>query len=283
MIALFFKYLFKYSFIKPHYYGLYKRLFEKYDLFKNKEVMSLYDQDIRIQLKLDDFIQQQIFLLGYYDKPGILFLKKNLRPGAVFVDIGANIGAYTLIAAKLVAPSGKVFAFEPAMNVNHQLQNNIRLNTFDNIRVEKLALFNKNATLPLKISSSANLGMSSIHDHDEETGEIEMVPAIKGDDYFKQVELTKIDLIKLDIEGAELYALQGLELTIQKYRPLIFIELSEAVLQRSNIHKTDILDFMNQLHYEMHGINIEGAIVDMDANDLNDSENVAFVPLSIKR
>lgn len=279
MITLFFKYLFKCSFIKPHYYGFYKRLFEKYDLFKNKEVKSLYDHDIQIQLKLDDFIQQQIFLLGYYDKPGILFLKKNLRPGEVFVDIGANIGAYTLIAAKLVTQSGKVFAFEPAKYVYDQLQNNILLNAFENIQVEKLALFNKNTVLSLKISSSANLGMSSIHNHDEETGEIEMVPAITGDDFFMQINTTKIDLIKLDIEGAELFALQGLRQTIQKFRPLIVTELSAAILQRSKINKTDIIDFMKQLHYEIRGINVEGAIVSIDENNLNDSENVAFVPI----
>ncbi len=278
MIALIFKYLFKFSFVKPHYYGFYKHVFEKYGLFAKKEVVAIYDGDIHVQLKLDDFIQQQIFLLDYYDKPGILFLKKHLSSGAIFVDIGANIGAYTLIASKMVTKYGKVFAFEPAKHVYDQLLRNISLNQFENIRLEKLALFDKKTKLELKISSNANLGMSSIHDHDEETGEIEVVEAISGDEYFKQIAPSRMDLIKLDIEGAELFALQGLKQTIEKFRPLILIELSEAVLQRSNINKMEIIHFIEHLHYEMKGINQQGEMVDAAASDLNDSENFAFCP-----
>lgn len=264
--------------MRPHYYGFYKHIFQKFHLFENKKAKALYDGDIWMNLHLDDFIQQQIYLLGYYDEAGILFLKKHISPGSVFVDIGANVGCYTLIASKIVGQKGKVFAFEPSLRVHEQLTANIAMNAFQNIQVEKIALFNETSKLSLKLSSSANMGMSSVHAHDEETGEVEIVDAVKGDDYFLDKKIEKIDLLKMDIEGAELFALEGLQQTLRKYRPLLILEMADEILEKAQIQKSDLIQFMKNCGYQIMGMDTEGEIVSVDSKNLNDSDNYVFVP-----
>lgn len=279
MISLLFKTLFKIPFFAQRYYGFYKHIFLKYNLFKGKKVQSVYDGDIQMTLKLEDFIQQQIYFLGYYDKAGIQFLKNHIRPGSVFVDIGANIGAYTLIASKIIGDKGTVFAFEPVNRINNCLLENINLNHFTNVQVEKKALFEKNTTLKLNVSSDINLGMSSMYDHDEKSGVEELVTAIIGDEYFSDKKLSHIELIKIDIEGAELFALKGLKQTLLNFKPLLMVELNELVLQSAKISKDQIIDFLKDCNYHMKGIDMAGKIVEANAPNLNDSENFVFVNL----
>lgn len=277
MLAQFFKLIFSIPIFQKHYYGFYKHLFLKKNLFKGIIQKSYYDKDIQMNLRLDDFIQQQIYFLGYYDKAGILFLKKYLLEGSVFVDVGANIGAFSFIAAKLVGNNGKVFCFEPVSAIFNQLQENIQLNSYRNMMIEKIALFNENTNLELKISKETNLGMSSIFNHDEEKGNCETAKAIKGDDYFSLIALSKIDLIKMDIEGAELFALQGLQETLKKFKPFLFLELNEQILSQTKISKIEITSFLTDLGYVMKGINQQGCISTLDSSNLNDSENFIFI------
>lgn len=277
MIALFFKYLFQFPYFKRHYFGFYKHFFSKYHLFKNETKEITYDSNLKMRLYLEDFIQQQIYFLDYYDKPSIQFLKNNLKPGDVYIDVGANVGAFALVACSHVGVQGKVIAFEPVSHVYDQLKYNVQLNHFSQMTIEKLALFNENTQLNLILSSNENLGMSSIFRHDAINGKTEIVNAVRGDDYFLQKNISRIDFIKMDIEGAELFALQGLEETLEKFKPILFVELSEAVLANSSVKKEEIITFLKKMKYEMKGIDNAGNIVELDSGEINDSENVVFL------
>ncbi len=277
MIALFFKYLFQIPFFKKHYFGFYKHVFLKYPFFKNQTKEITYDANLKMKLYLEDFIQQQIYFLGYYDKPSIQFLKNNLKEGDVYIDVGANVGAFALVACSHVGVQGKVIAFEPVSHVYEQLKYHLQLNHLSQMTIEKLALFNENTQLNLILSSNENLGMSSVFKHDAINGKTEMVNAVRGDDYFSQKNFSKIDFIKMDIEGAELFALQGLEETLKKYKPILLLELSEPVLANAGVKKEEIITFLNKMKYEMKGIDNAGNIVEWDSDEINDSENVVFL------
>lgn len=98
------------------------------------------------------------------------------------MDIGANIGCYTLIAVKTVGSNGAVYSFEPDPEVHQRLKTNVELNGFQNTVTEKKAVSEKSDTLKIYVSSGENTGMSGIYRHDTENGRIEHVEAIALDD-----------------------------------------------------------------------------------------------------
>ena len=135
LLAIILKLVLKIKPLRKHYFGLYKRFISPKSIFDTIVINTTYDGNLKLKVELCDWIQQQIYFLDYSDINGINFLKKNLRKGAVFLDIGANIGAYTLIGSKLVGENGKVFAFEPVGNIRETLNTNITTNNLKNITV----------------------------------------------------------------------------------------------------------------------------------------------------
>ena len=277
LLAILFKLILKIKPLRKHYFGIYKKIILPKKLFNNLSFNTTYDSSLLIKVNLSDWIQQQIYFVDYSDLNGISYLKKQLKAGNVFIDIGANIGAYSLIASKLVGSNGKVVSFEPVTSICKQLKQNIKLNNLTNIVVEPKAVFDKNTTLELFISDHQNMGMSSILHHSHETGEKQSVQAITIDEYVKIKSLLKIDFIKLDIEGAEINALRGMKQTILKFSPIILMEISDGILENSTTNSTVIYDFMNELNYTPYNINIKGEMLAFNANNAN-YHNYVFLP-----
>ncbi|MBL7767225.1 MAG: FkbM family methyltransferase [Chitinophagaceae bacterium] len=247
---------------------------------KQTHVLSHFDEDIKIQLHLSDFIQQHIYFLGYYDRGLQQWIGQTLKTGDVYVDVGANVGCYTLLAAKRVGATGKVYAFEPVSHTADRLEQNIGLNHFTNIQVVRKALYQENTELTFFLSSDDNVGMSSIHRHDAESGQTEVIQAIKADDFFNQEALSRIDLIKIDIEGAEWFALQGMKETLLKYHPLVVLEFSDELLSKSGIAPQQLISFFTDLGYTLHQLTEDGVLIPADLNALGTFENVVFKRLS---
>ncbi len=145
-------------------------------------------------------------------------IKKHLQPSNVFIDIGANLGYLTLLASPLVGPSGKVIAFEPATKTYNYCKKNIELNKLPNVKLYKNGIWSEKKTLT--ISNSAQLGGNHITDRGDS---IECIP-------LDALNLTP-DLIKMDIEGAEPYALQGMMKTLERCHPVIIMEVNRHCLR----------------------------------------------------
>jgi FkbM family methyltransferase len=246
-------------------------------MFEGLSKIVRYDKNLKMHLDLDEWVQQHIYFLGYFDSAGISMIKTRLPEGGVFLDIGANVGSYTLIAAEKVGDPGRVFAFEPVSAIFNRLVENINLNGFSNVVAEQKALTNENKFVDLHIADQKNLGMSSIFHHDTESGQTEQVSAVRLDDYLKQHQLKRIDMIKIDIEGAELFALQGMKDTLIKHKPEIFIELKEEAVKHADYSLEDIINFLHKLDYKQSGIDEKGELI----SDLNlfrkDYYNFLFV------
>jgi FkbM family methyltransferase len=280
VIARFFKLLFRFHFFRKRYYGIVFRIFQPLNLFRNVTLVTRYDRDMKMKLDLDEWIQQHIYFLGHFDPYGILFLKKNLKEGDVFVDAGANVGSYTLIAAKQTGKTGRVFAFEPAGEIYNRLCENVSLNKYGSIQTEKKALYDKNTTLDLFLANKMNLGMSSIYHHDTESGMTERVEAIKLDDYIDSQNINCIDLIKIDIEGSEIFALRGMKKILEKFRPKILIELKEETHIQSEFSIDDIINFLSRLGYEQWIIDGKGEYSRDIKNKPAEYFNFLFLPAS---
>ena len=130
--------------------------------------------NIVMNLKPEEHIQQQLFWYGEYEKPLGTVLKNLLRDDTTFIDIGANIGYFSLLVAKS-APNGRIVAFEPVSYLFEALQKNIALNYIRNIQPVKTAIGEKEEDRLIYLSARDNDGMSSLHKPENYSGINEIV------------------------------------------------------------------------------------------------------------
>lgn len=152
----------------------------------------------------DDVIAPEILAYGFHEKYETELLKKIVKPSMIFVDIGANIGYYSLVAAQLVGQSGKVYAFEPDPINYHLLLSNIETNHFRNIVPIQKAVSNQADSVKLFLDRG-NFGAHTLSESNIQTerrGFVE-VEAITLDAFFKAEGNSTVDFIKMDVQGSE--------------------------------------------------------------------------------
>jgi FkbM family methyltransferase len=151
------------------------------------------------------------------------------RKDEIFLDIGGYIGWYTIRAAKAVGTSGKVIALEPDDLNRMQLETNLKLNHLQNVQVLSSAIWSSSGEVCWRHESQPVW-----HRVDQsETGEFR--EAISVDDLVTKMGLTRLDWIKMDIEGGEVQALQGAARTLRLHRPALFIEIHKTREQAGTI------------------------------------------------
>lgn len=143
-----------------------------------------------------------------------------LKEGDVFVDVGAHVGKYTVTAAKIVGPRGLVVAIEPHPENYKALVRSVRLNGLRNVVALNIAAWDRDCELELFFAES-----SGRHTVKEGGGRGSVkVRARALDDVLEEVEVPRVDVVKVDVEGAEVEVLRGLSRTIRKFRPLVVFE-----------------------------------------------------------
>ena len=162
-----------------------------------------------IEVNPSETINRAIFLYGTFEISETRLVQALVRPGMTVLDVGANIGYYTIIAARLVGESGRVFSFEPSTTTRALLEANVKRNAFQNVVIRPEALAERTGEVGFYPSTQAsNQGISSIIPTDDRPAEI-TVPCSRLDDFVGNMGDRRIDLIKMDIEGAELQAIRG--------------------------------------------------------------------------
>lgn len=174
----------------------------------------------------------------------------HLKSGDVFVDIGANIGLHTLYAAKLLANTGQVFAFEPVSSNLKLLQRNIILNSLtDRVTVVPKAVSNSSQeSISFYLPSDEMTETASLSKNSENLLKIE-VKNVRLDDYWQTVNLP-VKLIKIDVEGAELEVLRGAEYILRKWHPVLVIEVHCFALPEFGTNLSEFQEFLNNLGYQ---------------------------------
>ncbi len=165
---------------------------------------------------------------GAYEELTTELFKEVINEGDIIVDAGANIGYFTLLASRLVGKEGRVYAFEPETFNYSLLVRNIELNGYQNITVERKAVSNTTGTIKLFIDDKDS-GSHTIRQYSGKKEFIE-IESLTLDDYFKAKERT-INVIKMDIEGAEPAALLGMDRIIRENENLkIFTEFAPFLI-----------------------------------------------------
>ena len=154
-------------------------------------------------------------------------IRKYVAPGDTVYDVGANMGYVSLSLAKRVGPGGHVIAFEPLPQNVSLLRTNIKNNRLQNIQVLDVAASDRHGEAVIRVSD--NLSMASLIWHKGEPSAVELViRTVAIDDLVQSGELGEPTFVKIDVEGAEGLALQGMFRTLAKALPVLFMECSEA-------------------------------------------------------
>ena len=186
--------------------------------------------------------------------PDKLIFTKYVKPGDTVVDCGANIGLYTNFLRLLVGTHGFVHSFEPIPKTFEELSFNTKQHSsINNYRLNMMGLYDRitssSAFIPNEISGHASLGN---HSETWKTDSIQKVSIdlTTLDDYFDKHNLKAVHFIKMDIEGAEINALEGAKETLQKHKPTLYIEVNSALLKCFKKTSFDLIEFLKKIGYQ---------------------------------
>ena len=209
----------RFPLVMPLYRFLYRALLPR------ERVILIPVQEHKMYVNIGDTgrATQDLISEGVFFKQMTTVVKNIITEGMVCLDIGANIGYFTLIMARLVGEGGRVFAFEPEPHNFDLLVKNIALNGYDNITPVPKAISNRDGRSKLfldRTSFGANsLVRQNVPDIGQDTVEVEVQTL---DSFFKDYD-GKVDFIKMHVEGAELTVLEGMEDILNKNKNLIII------------------------------------------------------------
>ncbi|HUY26811.1 MAG TPA: FkbM family methyltransferase [Candidatus Binataceae bacterium] len=202
-----------------------------------------------------DFVQRQIFFGGLFEPIESYLFLKMIAPGMTVFDVGANCGQYTLLAASAVGASGSVHSFEPVPETFGILEEHVRLNQFDNVIVNQAALWSEATDLSLGSEPGApvqsgrwSAGFAAMNPS------AVTVRALRLDDYVREHAITRIDLIKMDIEGAEPFMLEGARESLARFRPAFLMEVNREALARLDSTPERLWDEFKALGYSAFAI-----------------------------
>jgi FkbM family methyltransferase len=215
------------------------------------ELVATIIQNIKMKLSVNDWVQQNIFLNGYYEKNETDYWLRRTQNSTTVIDIGANVGYYSLLASKNIKPqTGVVYAFEPISKTFKRLTENIHLNKINNIQYFNQAISDENSFIQIHVGNDENWGMSSINEHEHLSGVVEKVKSETLDNFCKEHNIANIDLVKIDVEGAEFKVLKGMTAVIEKFKPEVLIEILDQHLNKQNVSSTDIFNFFWERGYQ---------------------------------
>lgn len=192
--------------------------------------------------------------LGKYEEQTTKLFQRITRPGMVVIDAGAHVGYYTLLVARQVGEQGKVYAFEPEPTNFSLLQQNVALNGYGNVVATKAAVSNLVGSATLYLTS-LDSGRHSTHRHGLPDGGAVAVAATTLDAFLKAQGWPVVDLIKVDVEGAELDVLEGMSQLLGRPGELkLIIEFNPSSLQRAGADPLQLLEKLASWQFSINCI-----------------------------
>jgi FkbM family methyltransferase len=194
----------------------------------------------------------QGYLRGEAEQAVQAALAQRLRPGMIFYDLGANLGLFTLLAARLVTATGKVFSFEPDPANAATLRRNIQRNGFANVSVVESGIWSSSGDLCFVASdpASPDHGVGKFIERGAERSGT-LLPCVSLDDFVRTAPPP--DAIKCDVEGAEVEALRGAAKLLQSpQRPWIIMETHSPALDQSVRSMLHDLSYQFEMVDDLH-------------------------------
>lgn len=202
------------------------------------------------RMLLDRRDSLDLSLNGIYEPLETRIAETLVTPGGCVVDVGANIGYYTLLCARRAGPAGQIYAFEPEPENFSLLQQNVRRNGYRNVQMENAAVSSATGSLKLFVSEE-NHGDHRVYASENDSRRHVSIRAVRLDDYFAD-DLPLIDLLKMDIQGAEGHALGGMKTLLQCRPPrAILTEFWPLGLRRAGTEASGLLRLLESNGYQL--------------------------------
>lgn len=202
--------------------------------------------DLTIRAGLIDVIQRSLIVHGEWDPKVLSQLRHHLGEGDTFIDVGANIGYFSLLASRLVGDRGAVVAIEPSRRALSELASNVQRNNLSNIIILSVAAGRSFSIQNLLQATPNNIGASSLCKHIQPFS-TEIVPVIPLDDIILPLGITP-RVVKIDVEGFESNVLYGMKEILSIHRPVVICEVTPKWLSAPEFG-TDLISFMQELGY----------------------------------
>lgn len=242
--------------------------------FERFQAGRLPDEDLVISvggLKLKIFaprhnrVAASLYTKGVWEPEVTGALRALIKPGDTIFDIGGDAGYYTVMFAKLVGSGGKVVVFEPIPKAQERIMENVGLNGFTNVEMVDLALGSKPGSFVLERPfQDSRINLNKVEPGPEDI----LVKVVRFDALAAERSLPKADLIKIDVEGAELEILKGMEDYVSAHHPVFVIELHPELLPQFGASVADVINWL-----EAHGYTLTA----LDAGDVSLTEATTFI------
>lgn len=222
-----------------------------------------------------------LYVCGSFEPNEFAFLDRVLKPGMVFVDVGANDGYYTLFAAQRLGPTGKVVAVEPSTRERANLKRNIARNGLGNVSVIPVALGAACGTAELHLAQSAHSGHNTLGRFANDGVQAESVEQVKIrrlDDVAHDMALDRIDVMKIDVEGAEANVIAGGYEVLARTRPVILLEISDKALRGQGSNAQQLIATLRGLGYEIGVFSPSTGGIELLSDGRDLSLNVVAIP-----
>lgn len=217
-----------------------------------KKILFKLDENLEIILHTDSILSRLIYL--GFEQYEISFIKKFLKQGDTFIDIGANIGLFTLIASQIIGEKGKILAFEPTPEIYKRLIENIDLNGLQNIETYNLGLSDRKALLSFNVSKDGYDAWNSFALNERlNSSETIDIMADTLDSIIKRKNIYIVNLIKIDVEGWEKFVLQGAKDLLEKDNsPTLLVEFTETNAFSAGYYLGELFDFVQSFGYDWY-------------------------------
>ena len=215
-----------------------------------------------VVLNPDDPVVSGALHFGVYEKAETKFFQTACRKGMTFLDVGANIGYYTALAARAVGPTGKIIALEPDPESFKYLEQTIVANGTENVQAFPVAASDASATLPLYISAD-NRGDNRLYAPGGTRPQVE-VKAVAADALLAENKIDTVDLIKIDVQGYEPKVIAGLHDTISRSPNLTLLtEFWPKGIRDAGDDPQEFLNSLRDLGLTLHELKADGELTEL--------------------
>ncbi|HEX5003428.1 MAG TPA: FkbM family methyltransferase [Bacteroidia bacterium] len=241
----------------------------KTGLFKGMCLQADTRTGFKMNLWVEDWVQQLIYFFGdyKYERNETASWRKDAVLCKQIVDIGSNVGYFSLLAASVTTKNTIIIAYEPSPVTFKKLSENINLNKYENrVVAVQAGLSDQDGSLDLFISSEENSGMTSLVRPGNFSGEIVVVKVLNAQKALTLQGISNPDLIKIDVEGNEMNVIKGLASILESAKPVIYIEILDANLKKFNSGADEVYEFLRNMGYKSFEASSEGKLTFYDDN-----------------
>lgn len=253
------------------------------DAFRDRRLMDpvvfrWYD-DLRLNLHLGNDISLPTYVSGTIDPNEFYLLHLLLEERMTFLDIGANEGFYSVFAASRGGKAGRVIAFEPSERECVRLTRNLELNGLTNVVLERVGIADADGEAVLRLCEYGHEGQNTLgaFAYQIEQAGSQNVRLRSLDAYLDEHPVDRVDVVKVDVEGAEERVLRGAIRTLQRHRPILLLEINSRSLEFQGSSPRNVATVLREAGYRIYSFAAATGTL-FPCDDGPYSENVVAVP-----